>query len=299
MHDNIRHFEVYLLTERCLAKNTVEAYCNDMMQLLLFFEKNECTLQTVNDGMLKKFLRFLKEERMSARTMARKISALKSFYKWAHIRYGWNNIASDLVVPKLEKKLPQYLSEDDIEKLFQAAEKDTSEIGIRNKIMLALLYVSGMRISELTHVMLDDIHFDTGFVHIRGKGGKERRVPLPQSMRTILKEYIETVHMNFIHKHGQKTGYLFPVLYSGALKPITRQSFWLILKKLCILSGINASISPHTLRHSLATHLLKKGAHLRSLQLLLGHENLATVEIYTHVETGYLRKIYDKKHPRA
>lgn len=299
MDDVLTHFQAYLLTEKCLSKNTVAAYCNDIAQVALFFKKKEVPFSHACYEDIKAFLRFLKEERMSARSMARKISALKVFYGWAHLKYDWVNVADDLVMPKLEKKLPSYLSEEEVEKLFQAAEIDTSEQGIRNKIMLFLLYVSGMRISELTGLIRDDIHFDTGFVHIKGKGGKGRRVPLPDQMRTMLKEYLDTAYKIILDKYKQTTPYVFPILYAGKLRPITRQSFWLVLKKLCINADIEKSVSPHTLRHSLATHLLKKGAHLRSLQLLLGHESLATVEIYTHVETDHLRKIYDKKHPRA
>jgi integrase/recombinase XerD len=156
-----------------------------------------------------------------------------------------------------------------------------------------------MRITELTTLTISQIQFDAGFIRVKGKGNKERLIPLPESMLALLRDYLDKVHSKFEHDHTIKTDLLFPILYAGQIKPISRQSFWLILKQLCIQAGIRTDVSPHKLRHSLATHLLKKGTHLRTLQLLLGHENLSTVEVYTHVETSYVRKVYDKKHPRA
>ena len=164
--------------------------------------------------------------------------------------------------------------------------------------MLYLLYVTGLRITELVSLIISNIHFDTGILEVHGKGGKGRVIPLPTPTLDMIRAYLESVHKKFIEAHGQ-TDYLFPTLYASAIKPITRQSFWQVLKDLCKKTTIQKAISPHTLRHSLATHLLKNGAHLRSLQMLLGHENISTVQIYTHVEVSYLRHVYDKKHPRS
>ncbi len=294
----LQQFEVYLLTEKRVSLNTVAAYKNDIEQVVAFLQEQEKSFETITIDDVKSFLRHLKDSKISARSMARKISSLKSFFKWAHAACGWPDIAIDLVLPKIEKKLPHYLSEEQVERLFLVAEQDTSAHGMRNKTMLSLLYVSGMRISELTNVQIADIHFDTGFIAVRGKGGKGRMVPLGTAMLAMLQQYLQTIHKQFTERYGKPVECLFPVLYGGCANPITRQSLWIILRRMCIRAGITA-ISPHKLRHSLATHLLKRGANLRSLQLLLGHENLSTVEIYTHVETSYLRKVYDKKHPRA
>ena len=200
------------------------------------------------------------------------------------------DLGQQLTFPKIEKRLPNYLSEQEIEILLQMADRDTSTLGKRNKVMLYLLYVTGLRITELTTLKTSAIQWDTGFLHVEGKGGKQRMIPLPQPMRSLelLKEYAD-----------KQRDYLFPIRYAGTIRPITRQAFWGILKQLWKKTGIAKSISPHQLRHSLATHLLKRGADLRSLQLLLGHENLSTVQIYTHVETSHLRTIYNKKHPRS
>lgn len=235
---------------------------------------------------------------MSARSMSRKISSLKSFFKYLSEHANYKDIAESVTFPKLEKQLPNYLPENEVEKLLHVADRDITHNGIRNKVMLYLLYVTGMRISELVSVTIGEVRFDTGFISVSGKGGRGRMVPLPQPMIKLLRLYLESIHKDFTQKK-KKTNYLFPTYYAGKVKPITRQAFWIILKKIWARTGIKRTISPHKLRHSFATHMLKHGANLRSLQLLLGHENLSTVQIYTHLETSYLRQVYDKKHPRS
>lgn len=300
MESIITRFEAYLVTQKRVARNTANAYLSDIEQLNAFALAQQKSLETLTHDDLKNFLRMLRSNNVTARSMARKISSMKVFYAWGQSVLGWQtHPAQDLRTPKLEKKLPGYLTEGQIESLFAAVQSDTSLLGLRNKTMLYLLYVSGMRISELIELTITRIQWESGFIRVHGKGDKERLVPLPEAMREQLREYITTCHAAFEKSHKLKTDFLFPVMYGGSVRPITRQSFWLILKKICMDAGLRTDVSPHTLRHSLATHLLSKGTHLRTLQLLLGHENLATVEIYTHVETGHLRKIYDKKHPRA
>ncbi len=293
----ITKFEAYLLTEKRVSTNTFNAYKSDLEQFMAFLQSRNILLQDASRQHIKNFLLYLKTMSLSARSMARKISSLKVFFSYLHRQVGFNNLADDLTFPKIDKKLPLYLAENEVEQLLAIAEQDKTNIGMRNKVILYLLYVSGMRISELTGLKLSDIHFDTGFITVQGKGGKGRMIPIPQPMMSMLAEYIQTVHRIFARK--RKTDYLFPIYYAGRVKPISRQAFWIILKQLCKKTGIKRSISPHQLRHSLATHMLKNGADLRSLQLLLGHENLSTVQIYTHVETSHLRKVYDKKHPRS
>lgn len=298
MESILNKFEAYLLTERRIAINTFNAYMQDIRQFVTFLESNNSILQDTTLDLLKSFLATLKKEQVSARSMSRKISSLKSFFSWAQDTLQWKNYTVDLTFPKLGKKLPNYLLEHEIEELFSVAQQDTTEIGKRNKTMLFLLYVAGLRITELISLTCSRIYFDAGHLEIIGKGGKGRIVPLPQNMVTMIKQYLETYHKTFTQTHGM-SDYLFPTLYAGSIKPISRQAFWAILKELCKKTSIKKPVSPHTLRHSLATHLLKKGAHLRSLQMLLGHENISTVQIYTHVDVGYLRKVYDKKHPRS
>ena len=183
------------------------------------------------------------------------------------------------------------------------AAKDQSEKGVRNNVMLNVLYASGMRVTELVSLKLHQVNFETGFLTITGKGSKDRHIPMPLSTLELLQHYIDnvykTVTLTLKKKQKPQEQFLFLTVKAGIAKPMSRQFFWLILKNLLKKAGIEKNIFPHALRHSLATHLLKNGADLRSLQLLLGHVNLSTVQIYTHVDTSELRKVYDKKHPRA
>jgi integrase/recombinase XerD len=167
--------------------------------------------------------------------------------------------------------------------------------------MLILLYSTGVRITELIELEVGDCDFQQRCIKVTGKGSKERLVPVPEGVLAILEDYLQETYPKLLIKNKIKlaTSYLFPTYYDGVLKPMTRQSFWMYLKKLAQTASITKNFSPHTLRHSLATHLLKNGVNLRSLQMLLGHEQLSTVQIYTHVDTSHLRKIYDKKHPRS
>lgn len=300
-HDIITSFERYLLTERRVAHNTFDAYKRDLAQFYAYLIQTQRSFNNVDEDLLRDFLKDLKRQGIGARSMARKISCLKTFFAYAHIHHGFVDLASHLITPKLEKKLPQYLSETDVETLLTLSQAEKTDAGIRNHIMLYVLYTSGMRISELVNCKISGIDFSEDSLTILGKGGKDRVVPLPQPVMVMIKDYLSTTHPRLATKQGEShtTDILFPTYYSGDLRPITRQSFWLYLKELALKAGIDASLSPHHLRHSLATHLLKRGANLRSLQMLLGHEKLTTVQIYTHVETSHLRKIYDKKHPRS
>jgi integrase/recombinase XerD len=286
----ITKFEAYLLTERRVAHNTFTAYKRDLAQFVAFLAEQKKSIEQATIDDVKRYLQQIKKDAITARSMARKLSALKLFFSYAHEYAGFADITHEMQAPKLEKKLPTFLTEYEIAQLLQVADADSSQQGIRNKIMLYLLYVSGMRISELIGLRVTDIHTDTGFVTIQGKGGKERMVPLQQDMLNLLIPYLQTV---------RGTEYLFSVRYGGISKPISRQACWHIVNGLWKKTGIARTISPHLLRHSLATHMLKNGADLRSLQLLLGHENIATVQIYTHVETSHARSVYDTKHPRS
>lgn len=299
--DYFTKFESYLLTEKRVAKNTFNAYRRDLEQFSTYITKKKLTLKKVAIPELKDFLKYLQKQGINPRSRARKISCLKTFYSYVCEHFDIKDIAQELSMPRLEKKLPSYLKEKEIKQLFTAAKKDNSNNGVRNCTMLYLLYVTGMRISELVNLTVSSIDFSTGFLMVPGKGGKERMVPIPHHMIQLLNTYLKNIYPQLRVKKGKTftTDFLFPTFYAGALKPMSRQLFWMYLKNVGELAGIKQELSPHQLRHSLATHLLKKGANLRSLQLLLGHEQLTTVQIYTHVETEHLRKVYDKKHPRS
>lgn len=292
-------FEAYLLTEKRVATNTLSSYKRDLEQFIAFMQKESLSIDLLTGDDLKKFVHYLFGLKLSARSIARKISTLKAFFSYLHTHFDIKNSAKELCFPKIEKKLPAYLSEEEVKRILTQAEQDTSVLGARNTIMLYLLYVSGMRVSELIMLRVADFHFDTGFVSVTGKGGKQRMIPLPLAIISLLQSYIQSIQNSIKEINNKNSFYVFPIVYGKIIKPISRQSCWMILKKLCLNAGIKRPVSPHQLRHSFATHMLGNGADLRSLQMLLGHETISTVQIYTHVETSQLRKIYDKKHPRS
>lgn len=297
-------FCTFLLTEKRVSKNTFSAYKRDIEQLLEYLKSKKVQIKTCNKNHLKNFLKFLRTNGCGAKTLSRKISCLKAFFNFLNERFNIPNRAGGLIFPKLEQTLPIYLTEDEVQRLLRIAAKDVSDKGIRNRVMLSLIYASGMRVSELVNLKIDQLHFDTGFVALVGKGNKERLVPLPGAIFKFLRFYLDNIYENLKPKSekGQKLfgkNYLFFSYYANEIKPLSRQSFWGILKTILIKAKIEKKVSPHTLRHSLATHLLKSGANIRSLQLLLGHESISTVQIYTHLEKSQVRDVYDDKHPRA
>ncbi len=296
--DFIVKFTSYLLTEKRVSQNTFIAYRQDLQQFADFYKKEALQIEDLEKNHFTNFLASLKERGLSARSLARKIAALKALGSYANERYGIKNYAQELVMPKIKKSLPHYLSPQELEKLFESADQDRSLTGVRNKTMLYLMYVTGMRVSELIILKIAHVHRDTGMLAIEGKRGRERLVPIPDSMMQELAAYIDGTRSALLVGYGT-CDYLFPGIYSKKANALTRQAFWSIIKQVWKVTGIEKSISPHVLRHSFATHMLNKGANLRSLQMLLGHENLATVQVYTHVETKHLRTIYDKKHPRS
>lgn len=291
-------FEAYLLTEKRASKNTFLSYQKDLTQFIEFIERNDISFDTINGDELKKFVHYLHGLKLSSASISRKISTLKTFFSYLATNLGIKNYARELYFPKRDKRLPSYLTQEEVSTLLTHSEQDKTSLGVRNSMMLYLLYSSGMRVSELIGMKISDIHFDTNLISIEGKGGKQRMIPLPGAIMELLYEYVQN-HAYTDFSPLIERVYLFPVLYGKKIKPISRQSCWIILKKLCEQAGIKRAVSPHQLRHSFATHLLEKGIDLRSLQVLLGHEGIKTVEIYTHVETSQLRKIYDKKHPRS
>lgn len=296
----------YLLTEKRVSHNTFDAYKRDILQLVEYLNQKgvidgEHSFTQVSLDHLRSFVCELREEKkLSARSVNRKIAALKSFFGFLHDRYGFTNNAQELVFPRLEKRLPDYLTEQEVGLLLQTVDKTTGLHALRNRVMIYLLYASGMRISELVSLQLSSLHYDTGFIDVLGKGGKARTIPLPQPVMALIQQYCEQDVSVFNERHKDRDNYfLFPIVYGGKIRPITRQALWTIVRNLCREAGIARPLSPHRLRHSFATHMLKRGLDLRSLQVLLGHEKVSTVQIYTHVEKSYLRTLYDKKHPRS
>jgi integrase/recombinase XerD len=294
-------FEQYLMTEKRVASNTVQAYQSDLEQSIDFFKKKGClTFHDVTVDIVKDFLYHLRMTmKISARSSSRKLSSLKSFAKYLQKYHGMEDFTFNVAFPKLEKKLPKFLTQDQVMQLFAAAQKDTTPSGVRNHVMISLAYICGVRVSELIELTRTNVNFDDRLIHITGKGGKQRIIPLPEPLAIMLEDYLQTSQPYLVKNMTIDTDYLFPILYADKIKPMTRQAFWIILKDVVRVAELPEMVSPHVLRHSVATHLLKKGANLRLLQMALGHEHLETVQVYTHVEVSHLRKLYDTKHPRA
>lgn len=310
--DVLALFVTYLIAEKRLSKNSVSAYETDLRHFELFLKQKKSTLLRCDKQQIKQYLKLLRDRGLQSASISRKISTFKSFYSFAQKNFGVADIGKALIFPKLTQRLPKYLTEDEVQHLLQSSLKDGSLKGARNHVMLLLLYATGMRISELLDLKFEQIIFTTGFIQIFGKGNKERLVPVPVSVLGTLRNYLDHILpliavnknedsalTNFGHKSTQAIQHVFVTRYRKKILPLSRQSYWVYIKKLLILAGITKNISPHTLRHSLASHLLKNGADLRSLQMLLGHEHLSTVQIYTHLQDDEQRKEYDKSHPRA
>jgi site-specific recombinase XerD len=294
-------FEQYLMTEKMVATNTVQAYQSDLAQCIDFFQKKGCvTFHDVTTDIVKDYLYHLRMTlQVSARSSSRKLSSLKSLCKYAQKYHGMHDFTFNIAFPKLEKKLPKFLTQDQILQLFAAAKTDITPSGHRNHVMIALAYVCGVRVSELIELTRTNINFHDRLVHVSGKGGKQRIVPLPESVSQLLQTYLQESQPYLFKNMIIDSDYLFPILYADKIKTMTLQAFLIILKYVVKKAGLSDTISPHVLRHSIATHLLKKGANLRLLQMALGHETLETVQVYTHVEVSHLRKLYNEKHPRA
>lgn len=291
--DILKVYSEFLSVEKGLSANTLLSYCRDVRKLFSFFRKEKIPWQKGKEEDLVKFIRQQSRAGLSARSLSRLISSLKSFYKFL-VLDGWvqKNPSADLSSPKIWYSLPNFLSVEEVERLLaQPGEKDIREI--RDKAMLELLYASGLRASELINLRVKDLNLDDGFLLCRGKGDKERVVPLGHSAAQALRRYLEDIRPRLL-----KTDLDFLFLTSRG-QNFTRQGFWKLLKGYALKAGLGKKISPHILRHSFATHLLERGADLRSVQLMLGHSQITTTQIYTHVSRKRLRSVYDKYHPRA
>ena len=275
-----------------LSQNTLASYQNDLKHLLLFIASQSLLLVTIED------LQALLVKRLSqdytARSNARLISTLRKFYQWLYTNHKIKlDPTQKLILPKLSKKLPNTINENEVTELLNAPDL-TQNIGIRDKAMLELLYATGLRISELVGLKLSDINLRQGIIRVMGKGSKERLVPMGEYALEFLERYINTVRGDWLL--GNKNEMVF---ISAHKKGLTRQSFWHRIKYYAQASGIDPTISPHTLRHAFATHLLNHGADLRSVQMLLGHSSVSTTTIYTHISQIRLVNLFKQHHPRA
>ena len=285
----------HIQLEKGLSKKTVEAYSSDLARYVNFLYTEKINMVDTTDMfVIIKHLINLQKDGLGAKSRARNLITIRGFYKFLTDEgVLTKDPAREIDIPKTGLKLPVFLSQKEVEKLLTSLEeKKPSQI--RNTAMIELLYASGLRVSELIHVKFQDINTEMGFVRVFGKGSSERIVPIGEYARKSINNYLFFARPIILK--GLTSKYLF-VARKG--NPMTRQGFWKLLKKQAIIAGIEKNISPHMLRHSFATHLLEGGADLRSVQMMLGHVDISTTQIYTHVSRSHLKKIHEKYHPRG
>ena len=290
MDQHLDLFLNYLIVEKGLSSNTIEAYSRDTARYLNSLSKNGvAAVQEARPVHVVAFIGNLQEMGVGPRSRARALSAVKMFHRFLMVEgYSESDPTSIIDAPKIVAKLPSVLTGREVEMLLAAPDgRDIADL--RDRAMLELLYATGLRVSELVSLKLRDVNLAAGYLLTMGKGNKERLVPIGETARKAVDEYISACHMNdqqflFISRLGKR---------------MTRQAFWNILKKRAREAGLMKTISPHTLRHSFATHLLENGADLRSVQIMLGHADLSTTQIYTHVTRERLKRLHQEHHPRG
>lgn len=292
----IKEYQNYLKLERGLSSNTIENYTFDIEKLVLFLELNkiEVTPVKITDEQVQAFIYHIASQ-VNARSQSRIISGLKSFFSYLVFEDYRNDSPMELIeVPKVGRKLPDTLSTEEIDLLIGAIDLSTPE-GERNKAMLETLYSCGLRVSELISLKISDLFFDEGFIKVTGKGNKQRFVPISPSTQ----KYIET-YKDLIRNHGSiQKGFEDTLFLNRRGKQLTRAMVFTIIKELALKINLKKTISPHTFRHSFATHLLENGADLRAIQLMLGHESITTTEIYMHLDRKHLTTVMESFHPRG
>ncbi len=285
----------YLLIEKGLADNTLESYSRDIARYLDFIRS--AGMQTIHEtdtATLLKYLITLRAEGLGARSRARHMVALRGFYKFLVREKELKNDPTRLIdLPKTGLKLPEVLSTDEVRVLLETPDVKTPR-GARDAAMIELLYGAGLRVSELIHLNVRDVNMDACFVRVFGKGSKERIVPFGQYARDKIDDYIQRARPLLLK--GLTSHYLF---VARAGNPMTRQGFWKLLKRYALKAGMAKTITPHAFRHSFATHLLEGGADLRAVQVMLGHADISTTQIYTHVTREHLKREHKQFHPRG
>ena len=295
MQNSITSFISYLRDERKYSPHTLSGYLLDLKEYSKFLKDNSLDHLAISRNLARTFLVKLEENKSSRKSIARKISCLRSFYRYlVKEKKTLKNVWKAVSIPKIEKKLPSFLYEEEIGALLGAVDIKTPQ-GMRDKAILEMLYASGMRVSELTKLNLSDIDAESGEILVMGKGSKERVVLIGSYAKAALHDYLRSARPK-LHGKKEKTRALFIGRLGGRL---TDRSIERIMIKYSGAAGITKIVTPHSLRHSFATHLLERGADLRSVQELLGHSSLSTTQVYTHITKERLRTVYNKAHPRA
>jgi integrase/recombinase XerD len=288
--DLVKEYLTYIQVEKGLARNTLESYARDLARLDAFASKTGKSVAELARPDLRKWIAQLSREGLAPSSVARAVSAARGFFRFLMLdQHLKQNPAEDLDTPQRFSYLPKFLTEEEIDRLFSMPDVST-EAGIRDRAMLELMYAAGLRVSELVSLKQAEVDVHGGVVNCHGKGSKERRVPVGKSAIHWLQQYISVKA-----RYGKAA---YPNLFLNRGKPMTRQFAWAMIKNYAARIGLQ-NVSPHTLRHSFATHLLQHGADSRSVQALLGHSDISTTQIYTHITDRHLRAAYDNHHPRA
>lgn len=291
---SVREFLDYCRVEKGLAPNSLAAYQRDLTRLAAFLEGKGLRPDQAAADDVRAFLDSLYRDGLSPRSAARYLTSVRGFFRYL---LSAGKLEEDPTArigqPGQWKQLPKFLTLEDVDRLLEAPDP-TDPRGLRDRAMLQLLYASGLRVSELIHVELGRLNREVGVLRVRGKGDKERLAPVGRQALEAIEEYLEAGRPALLKR--RTSGYLFVTARGG---PMTRQAFWQLIKKYGLQAGIKRNISPHVLRHSFATHLLERGADLRSVQTMLGHADISSTQIYTHVLRERLRAVYDKHHPRS
>lgn len=291
----IKTYQSYLKIERGLSKNTIENYSFDIERLCLFLDQNKIVVSPIKIGeeTLQQFIYSVSKE-VNPRSQARIISGLKSFFNYLMFEDFRNDNPLELIdTPKTGRKLPDTLSVAEIDRLIEAIDLTSNE-GERNRAMLETLYGCGLRVSELITLKISDLFFEEGFIKITGKGNKQRFVPISEITQKYIQIYRDNIRSHVVIQKGFED----TLFLNRRGRQLTRAMIFTIIKNLAVKIDLNKTISPHTLRHSFATHLLENGADLRSIQLMLGHESITTTEIYVHLDRRFLKEVMNTFHPR-
>ncbi|MGD8189117.1 site-specific tyrosine recombinase XerD [Brevibacillus ginsengisoli] len=291
----IDHFTHFLAVEKGLSANTLESYQRDLVMFTAYLQ--EVGVKDIQDSSRTHIIGYLlqlQEKGRATATISRNMASIRAFYQFL-IKDKWiqNDPSIHLETPKIEKRLPKVLSVQDVELLLEGPDM-SSPAGLRDKAMLEMLYATGIRVSELVNLEISDVNLEMGFLKCMGKGSKERIIPLGRIAIDVVEQYIQAGRPRLLKAKTESALFL-----NHLGKKITRQGFWKLIKKYAMKAGITVEITPHTLRHSFATHLLENGADLRSVQEMLGHADISTTQIYTHITRSRIKDVYAKTHPRA
>lgn len=295
METIIEEYLKFIQIEKGLSENTIGAYRRDLKKYQIYMQENKIAhIDFIDRQTIQECLGHLIDQGASAKSIARFISTIRSFHQFAlREKYAAKDPTVLIETPKYEKKLPDVLDVEEVIQLLETPDLNKNN-GYRDRTILELLYATGMRVTELIQIEIDDVNLIMGFVKVFGKGNKERIIPLGDTVIEYLDTYINSVRPQLLKK--TVTNVLFLNMHG---RPLTRQGIWKLIKQYGLKANINKTLTPHTLRHSFATHLLENGADLRAVQEMLGHSDISTTQLYTHVSKSQIRKMYNEFHPRA